>query len=271
MDIPDINIDSNKLFYVALGLASIFVVIMFTLSIGGFNPSVGVVAESPEYPDGMSHTNPFTETAFQKHSVTLPLQYSDYRYSFGKQVTSNHRGIVESNWTHRRFSQTGTPNVLISKQKSGSNTTEQTYIYETQEKMLEYDGSEVTTSDRESVLKNQVIVSVDMVEQITHIRWSADSTTTLSNGDKAIKYTPGHVQTNQIDHLTSVNSVDGELLVNQETGVITSYEVNIRGTSNEYSSSESILITYEYVFTKSDPLEKPDWVTEYESESESET
>lgn len=270
-DIRNINIYSDKLFYGAVGLASVFVIIVFAISIGGFNPALGMVLSDTDYPEGASATNPLTEESFANHSSNMPTKYANYRVTHGYQVESVNRGLIDSDWTHYHFSNTeDSQNALATYQSADEFEVTEQQIYETEERMLEYDGTQVSEYDGETVMQNQLVLSVEMAEHIEHINWSASETVETDDGFTAIKYTPGHVDTRDIEYLTTAKSVEGELLIDKETGIILSYSVEIRGSSNETSRADSIVITSEYAFTEAEPLDEPPWVQEFESTGDSE-
>lgn len=255
--ITDSKFYSTKRYYLVVFISCMFVTTMFVASIGGVSPSPSGM--TVDYPEGMSSTSPFSEQAFRNHSLTLPVQSLNYSISHGYQIDSRQIGIIESNQKQYRYS-ADTSRLLFVEETVQDRQKNVTKIYETESSTYESTNGTVSTTELdESILENPTKKSVEMVSNIEHIKWSSDGTI-KKDETTYIKYTPSYVDTSDIPNLETAKTVSGQLLVNQETGVITEYSVEVQGSSS-ISVTDTIRATYFYQFNPdSEPVEEPTWV-----------
>lgn len=248
---------SVQRYYIVVGLSCAFVLLMFGLSVSGATPTVSAVAT--DYPDGTSSTAPFTEESFRIHSLTVPGQSPDFKLTHGYQVESTSIGVIDSSRKQYHYSFTEPNSVLYTNEtvKDREKTVERIYETDSETYKLAEDTTSQITLDQ-SILNNPAIKSVEMANNINHISWASTGVTEQDN-TTYVTYKPTHINTNNIPKLETAEQVTGKLLINQETGLIKEYSVQIQGSST-VSSVDRIRASYFYTFEEAEPLEQPEWV-----------
>lgn len=264
--ITDSKYYSVKRFYGVVIIACIFVSVMFSLSIAGATPSPS--ATTIDYPEGMSSTSPFSEKAFQNHSLAVPTQSKNFTIKHGIKIRSIQDGIIESDTNSYYYSLSEPRNVLVQKQSQQyKESIETTKLYETNYNTYKFKNNKARPIELEkSILKNPTIKSVEMFKMINHMSWSATGTVE-KNGEMYIKYKLRNIDTEKIPKMETGKDATGELLVHKKTGIISKYNVEVIGSST-LGMSDKIVATYFYKFAEKDEkLEKPDWISKNTSNS----
>lgn len=239
---------------------ALIVVASVWLALQGGIDYVNAKSTSYDLPEGYSATDPLSDKALQTHVSNTALN-ENYSIRFDSTVTVPSQTIESRSFTLdvNNIDRLGFKQISETGSQVERRTIEE---YETEDTIYTNKNGDITTDSKQNdydspILENQFVTANYGLTTFRAFTWTVEETT-----EDEIVYTIARADAVGIPYLTTIDTVDGELVINRDKGYIKNINVDVWGSGRQYPL-ETIYVSYSYdVSTGETEVQKPNWVSE---------
>lgn len=260
---------------IGLLVSVLSVTLFFSVALGY---PVGVEPYQYDYPNGTNPVTPLTQDSVNIHGSGVALSNAAYTvtytetntYLYDEKPDETYKNTTITYQINNRDGGQGymERNSQTTNPTTGEVNETETYIYENNSYAFVHNNLQNTTSWSETgntplVITNQLELPQQLVLAVPQISWRPLGTQER-DGTTVFVYDAVNANANQMTAFESVSTVNGELLVNTKTGVMT-YNTTIVGTTpTGQTVQKQQSLTYTALDNDTYP-ETPSWATRNES------
>lgn len=249
---------NKKNLYIRVILALVIIASVWISFQGGID-FVNAKASASDVPEPYDATNPLTKKALQQHVSATALN-NNYTVEYNKTVRTKDFIIEE----HNRLIELSNVNTVGYKsERHRGESVDNNYeeMYENSEKLYTNTNGEITTKDVESdgykspVVKNQFVNAGYGLNNFDVFTWTVTEVT-----EDKIVYDLARADAVAVPELSTIDSAEGQIVINRDEQYIEDIQVYLTGSSKEYPT-DTVSVNYTYtVDSGNTDVSQPEWV-----------